>query len=129
MDLRAGKVNKKVELPPLPPGTPKPYLDTYTHGLALTPDESELYVTSMPGNAIHVFKVPGLDRVARVDVGRDPNWIVFRRDGKFAFVSNTTDNSVSVIDTATRKVSATIAVGHAPKRLVMVEPAAKPDVQ
>ena len=129
VDLKAGRVINKVELPPLPAGTPKPFLDTYTHGLALTPDESELYVTSMPGNAIHIFKVPGLDRVAKVDVGRDPNWIVFRRDGKFAFVSNTTDNSVSVIDTATRKVSATVAVGHAPKRLVMVEAATKSEVQ
>jgi YVTN family beta-propeller protein len=129
VDLNARKVTRTVELPPLPPGTPKPFLDTYTHGLALSPDESELYVTSMPGNAIHVFKVPALERVAKIDVGRDPNWIVFRRDGKFAFVSNTTDNSVSVIDTAGRKVSATIPVGHAPKRLVIVETGAKTEEQ
>src|SRR5262249_33004847 len=129
VDLHARKVIKTVELPPLPPGTPKPFLDTYTHGLTLSPDENELYVTSMPGNAIHVFKLPALDRVAKVDVGRDPNWIVFRRDGRFAFVSNTTDNSVSVIDTAARKVAATIPVGHAPKRLVIVETSSKSEVQ
>jgi len=129
VDLRAGRVIKTVELPPLPPGTPKPFLDTYTHGLALSPDESELYCTSMPGNAIHVFNLPALERVAKIDVGRDPNWIVFRRDGRFAFVSNTTDDSVSVIDTAARKVTATIQVGHAPKRLVMVETRSKSEVQ
>jgi len=129
VDLHAGKVVKTVELPPLPPGTPKPFLDTYTHGLALSPDENELYCTSMPGNAIHVFKLPALERVAKVDVGRDPNWIVFRRDGRFAFVSNTTDNSVSCIDTMSRKVTATIPVGHAPKRLVIVETGTKSEVQ
>jgi YVTN family beta-propeller protein len=129
VDLHAGKVIKTIELPPLPPGTPRPYLDTYTHGLALSPDENELYCTSMPGNAIHVFRLPALERVARIVVGRDPNWIVFRRDGRFAFVSNTTDNSVSCIDTASRKVTATIPVGHAPKRLVIVEPGTKSEVQ
>jgi len=129
VDLRAGKVIKTVELPPLPPGTPKPFLDTYTHGLALAPDERELYVTSMPGNAIHIFSLPGLERTTKIEVGRDPNWIVFRRDGRFAFVSNTTDNSVSVIDTVSRKVAATIEVGHAPKRLVMVDTGSKSEVQ
>jgi len=129
VDLRSGKAMRTVELPALPPGTPEPFLDTYTHGLALSPDESELYVTSMPGNAIHVFSLPALGRVAKIDVGRDPNWIVFRRDGRFAFVSNTTDNSVSVIDTAARRVAATIPVGHAPKRLVIVETGSKSEVQ
>jgi len=35
-----------------------PPYDTLTHGLALTPDERELYVTSMAGKAFMLFRFP-----------------------------------------------------------------------
>ena len=122
VDLKAGNVIKRVELPALPPGTPKPFLDTYTHGLALTPDERELYVTSVPGNAVYAFSVPDLQRIAKIDVGKNPNWIAVHPDGGAIFVTNSADNTVSAIDTNSKKVVATIPVGHAPKRIIVVKP-------
>jgi YVTN family beta-propeller protein len=120
IDLGAKKVVRRVDLPPLPPGTPEPYLKTYTHGLALTPDERELYVTSLPGNAVFAFSVPELKQLAKIDVGKDPNWIAVHPDGDRLFVSNSTSNTVSAIDTRTKKVVATIPVGHTPKRLAVI---------
>ena len=120
VDLRAQKVVRRVDLPPLPPATPEPYLKTYTHGLALTPDERELYVTSLPGNAVFAFSVPELKQLAKIDVGKDPNWIAVHPDGDRLFVSNSTSNTVSVIDTRSKKVVATIPVGRTPKRLIVV---------
>ena len=120
VDLRAQKVVRRVDLPPLPPATPEPYLKTYTHGLALTPDERELYVTSLPGNAVFAFSVPELKQLAKIDVGKDPNWIAVHPNGDRLFVSNSTSNTVSAIDTRTKRVIATIPVGHTPKRLVVV---------
>lgn len=121
VDLKAGKTIRRVELPALPPGTEIPPYDTLTHGLALTPDESELYVTSMAGKAIYAFSVPELKQLAKIDVGRYPNWITINPDGRLVWVSNQLDDTVSAIDTRTKKVVATIPVGHEPKRLLAVD--------
>ena len=121
VDLKEGKTVRRVELPPLPPGTEIPPYDTLTHGLALTPDERELYVTSMAGKAIYAFSVPELKQLAKIDVGRFPNWITISSDGRLVWVSNQLSNTVSAIDTRTKKVVATIPVGLEPKRLLAVD--------
>lgn len=127
VDLKEGKTIRRVELPALPEGTVIPPYDTLTHGLALTPDERELYVTSMAGKAIYAFSVPDLKQVAKIDVGRYPNWITINPDGRLVWVSNQLDDTVSAIDTRTKKVVATIPVGHEPKRLLAIEINAAPD--
>lgn len=121
VDLTQGKVIRRVELPSLPPGTEIPPYDTLTHGLALTPDERELYVTSMAGKAVYAFSVPELKQLQKIDVGRFPNWISINPDGRLVWVSNQLDDTVSAIDTRTKKVVATIPVGHEPKRLLVVD--------
>ncbi|MEK6407749.1 MAG: beta-propeller fold lactonase family protein [Acidobacteriota bacterium] len=121
VDLKEGKTIRRVELPALPPGTVIPPYDTLTHGLALTPDERELYVTSMAGKAVYAFSVPDLKQLAKIDVGRVPNWITISPDGRLVWVSNQLDDTVSAIDPRTKKVVATIPVGHEPKRLLAVD--------
>jgi len=59
---------------------------------------------------------------ARVDVGKFPNWMAFTPDGKTLFVSNTQSNTVSAIDVKSKKLVATIPVGKAPKRILVVTP-------
>ena len=121
VDLKESKTLRRVELPPLPAGTEIPPYNTLTHGLALTPDERELYVTSMAGKAIYAFSVPDIKQLAKIDVGRYPNWITISSDGRLVWASNQLDDSVSAIDTRTKKVVATIPVGHEPKRLLAVD--------
>ncbi|HEY2943957.1 MAG TPA: hypothetical protein VGN09_16105 [Vicinamibacteria bacterium] len=120
LDLATDKIVQRVELPKLPPDTPRPYLDTYTHGLALTPDENELWVTSVPDGRLYVFSVPALQPRGEVAVGKFPNWLAFTPDGKTLFVSNAESHTVTAIDVPTRSVRGTIAVGRAPKRLIVV---------
>jgi YVTN family beta-propeller protein len=127
VDLKEGKTIRRVEFPALPAGTVVPPYDTLTHGLALTPDERELYVTSMAGKAIYALSVPELKQVAKIDVGRFPNWITINPDGRLVWVSNQLDDTVSAIDTRTKKVVATIPVGHEPKRLIAVDINATPN--
>jgi YVTN family beta-propeller protein len=121
VDLKQGKTIRRVEMPTLPPGTEIPPYDTLTHGLALTPDERELYVTSMAGKSIYAFSVPDIKQLAKIDVGRFPNWITISSDGRLVWVSNQLDDTVSAIDTRSKKVVATIPVGHEPKRLLAVD--------
>ena len=47
-------------------------------------------------------------------------WMCFSPDGKFCYISERIGDSVAVIDTATKKTIARIAVGRAPKRVLVV---------
>ena len=49
-----------------------------------------------------------------IDVGMGPDAIAISPDGSSAYVANSQDNTVSVINVATKSVSSTISVGHVP---------------
>lgn len=55
--------------------------------------------------------------VAQVPVGIHPAHVVVSPDGRFAYVTNGGDNTVSVIDTSLRSLVATIPVGQFPHGL------------
>jgi len=119
-DLRQGKVVRTVPLPSLPSGVVLPVANTPTHGLELTPDERELWVTSCGTDTMYVFDTAGQKIVGKVRVGQGPNWVTFSRDGRYCCVSNVLSDDVSIIDVAGRKEVARIKVGPQPKRLVAV---------
>jgi len=52
--------------------------------------------------------------VARVPVGNHPAHVVLTPDGRFAYVTNGSENTVSVVDALARRVVATISVGAFP---------------
>jgi YVTN family beta-propeller protein len=63
-----------------------------------------------------------------VTVGKMPHWIAVNREGKTAWVTNEGSNDISVVDITTGKVTATIPVGNAPRKIVVqqqVPPAAQ----
>ena len=92
--------------------------NTLTHGLALTSDGTELWVTSLLDNSLYVYEVKADRITGRVPVGDGPNWVTFSPDGKYVCVSNTGTNDVSIIDVRTRREVKRVKVGKAPKRIV-----------
>jgi len=81
--------------------------------LVVTPNLRKAYVVGFVANAVSVIDLTGLDaRKAKImksiPVGNSPKYIAISPDGKFVFVSNTTDKTVSVIDTAKDTVVKTI---------------------
>jgi YVTN family beta-propeller protein len=96
--------------------------DTLTHGLALTPDGSELWVSSLLDDAMYIYDVKAKKITGRVSTGEGPNWIVFTPDGKYACVSNTDTDDVSVIDVKARREVTRVKVGKVPKRLAVATP-------
>ncbi len=127
-DLDQKKVIKRVELPALSADTPTPYLNTYTHGLLLLDDERELWVTSCAGSAVYVYSVADIEQRAhaeplrKIEVGKFPHWFGVTKNNHTVFVSNTESNTVTAIDARSKSVLATIRVGKAPKRLLVVTP-------
>lgn len=64
----------------------------------LSPDRKELYISLWGGDKILVYHT-GLKRIIRrIAVGDNPNDICLTKNGRFLFVANANDNSVSVID-------------------------------
>jgi YVTN family beta-propeller protein len=119
-DIPQRKVVQTVNLPPLPPGTKFPVPHTPTHGLELTPDEKELWVTSCGTDTVYVFDTSSQKIVGKVNVGQGPNWVTFSPDGKYCCVSNVLSDDVSILEVAKRQEVARVKVGKQPKRLVVV---------
>ena len=119
VDLRTDKIVREVLLPKLGPevALPKFYPYTYNHGLELTADEKLLFASGGIGNYVCVYRVPDLALLATIPVGREPNWIAFSQDGKFAYVTNRKSDNVSVIDVGELKEIKRIPVGKYPQRI------------
>jgi YVTN family beta-propeller protein len=122
VDVPEQKVTERVEIPAqhatlrkLRYETP----DTLTHGLALSPDGSELWVSSLLDDTMYIYDVKSKKVTGRVSTGTGPNWIVFTPDGKYACISNTDTDDVSIIDAKSRREVARVKVGKVPKRLAV----------
>jgi YVTN family beta-propeller protein len=132
VDISKKKVVDRVEIPAEHP-TPHPLqyesADTRTHGLALTPDGSELWVTSLLDDCVYIYDVKAKKIVGMVPTGGGPNWLAFTPDGKYLCVSNTDSDDVSIVDVKNRREVTRVKVGKVPKRLaIAIAPpdAAKP---
>jgi len=74
----------------------------------LSPDKNELYISCWGGNKMLVFDTKSKTFSAKISVGSNPNEMCLTKTGKFLFVANANDNSVSVIDLKKRKVIETL---------------------
>jgi DNA-binding beta-propeller fold protein YncE len=76
-----------------------------SHGIALTPDERELWVADGVANRLHVFDAgvypPVLSR--SIALQAQPRWITFGADGRYAYVS-----TGDVVDTASKAIVASL---------------------
>lgn len=98
-DLQTGKVLARVVVEGWNMGDVRRHGNP-SHGIALTPDEKELWVSDGYNMRMHVFSAASpyqqLTTIPLVDM---PGWITFSLDGKYAYPS-----SGEVIDVKTRKV-------------------------
>jgi DNA-binding beta-propeller fold protein YncE len=106
-DVASGQVTKTVEVtsvnwhakwdvtprPRIPHGCP-------SHGIALTPDEKEIWVDDGIFNKIHIFSnTDDPKEIDTIDTNGGPFWITFGLDANLAYVS-----SGDIIDIATHKI-------------------------
>jgi YVTN family beta-propeller protein len=115
------KTMKTVLLPDAPPGAKPLIPETFSHGIAISPDQKTIWVTSLLSNSVSVFSLADLKLLTTIPVGRGPDWMTFLPDGSKCYVSNAGSNTVSAIDAATRKELMQIPVGRIPKRIISAE--------
>ena len=79
-------------------------------GLAMTPDDATLLVTSGWGHALEGFSLASLARTFAVDLAREPRAVTASTDGKTAYVSHASAGHLSAIDLGDHSVK-TIDMG------------------
>jgi YVTN family beta-propeller protein len=87
------------------------------YGVAVAPDDSYVIVTCKDENAIAFLTNASFAQggtAEMLDVGTDPRGVAFEPGGRFAYVANFGDDTVSVIDMATLTETAVIGIGDGP---------------
>ena len=74
----------------------------------LSPNKKELYITCWGCDKLLIFDTEKKRFDGEVPVGDNPNDICLSKSGKYLFVANANDNSVSVVDIHQRKVLETL---------------------
>ena len=82
----------------------------FPYACALDAKRDRLYITLWGAAAVAVVEPKWGNVLTRWPTGEHPCELALRRDGKFLFVANANDNSVSVLDTQTGSPVETIAV-------------------
>jgi DNA-binding beta-propeller fold protein YncE len=103
-DLQTGKKLYRVEVEGYQQGPVKRH-GCPSHGIALTPDEKELWVADCANNAIHVFDSTVMPprQVAAIKARDCVGWISFSIDGRSAYSS-----TGEIIDVATKTIVAVL---------------------
>jgi DNA-binding beta-propeller fold protein YncE len=107
-DIRSGKVLHRVEVHGFAKGPVKRH-GCPSHGIAITPDDSEVWLADAANSRVHIFdaRVMPPKQVASVELRDQPGWVAFSLDGKYAYPS-----TGDVIEAATRKIVAGLTDEH-----------------
>jgi hypothetical protein len=103
-DLQTGKMLHRVEVAGYEKGPVKRH-GCPSHGVALTPDEKELWVADAANQSLHVFDATVMPprQVASIRLRDQPGWITFSLDGRHAWPS-----TGEIVDTKTRRIVAAL---------------------
>jgi DNA-binding beta-propeller fold protein YncE len=117
-DLVSGKKLHRAEVTGFEKGPTKRH-GCPSHGIGLTPDETELWLTDAHNSRLHIFDVRILTsaatnaiamppkQIASIALRDQPGWVTFSLDGRFAYPS-----TGDVIEVATRKIVAGLKDEH-----------------
>lgn len=107
-DLKTGKKLYRVEVRDYKQGPVKRH-GCPSHGIALTPDEKELWLADCANSAIHVFDSSALPprQLTTIKAKDCVGWLSFSMDGHFAYIS-----TGEIIDVATKKIVASLNDEH-----------------
>jgi YVTN family beta-propeller protein len=83
----------------------------------LSTDKKTLYITLWGGDKVALYDVNTNTITGHIATESHPNELIQTRDGRYLFVANANDNSVSVIDARAGKVLETISAALYPTRL------------
>lgn len=103
-DLKSGAVLSRVTVSGFEKG-PVAKHGCPSHGVGLTPDEKEVWVTDAHNKRLHLFNNSTLPpkQITSILLRDEPGWITFSRDGRYAYPS-----TGEVIDVRSRRILTTL---------------------
>jgi len=103
-DIPGGKMLHRVEVEGFKKGPVKRH-GCPSHGIGMTPDESEIWVVDAFNHRIHLFdaKVMPPKQLQSIELSDEPGWVTFTIRGDYAYPS-----TCEVIDVKTRKIIDTL---------------------
>jgi YVTN family beta-propeller protein len=105
IDLKTKRVLRQVQLS----------AEAYT--CMLSPGHNTLYISLWGGSKLIVFDTKKEIVTDSINVGRNPNDICITKNGKYLFIANSVDNTVSVVNTVTKQVIETLNAALYPDAL------------
>jgi DNA-binding beta-propeller fold protein YncE len=104
-DLKSGRMLHRVQVTGFENGPVKRH-GCPSHGVGLTPDEKELWLSDGPNSRLHIFDATAMPprQVATIALRDQPGWVTFSMDGRYAYPS-----TGEIVDTSTRRVVTTLA--------------------
>jgi hypothetical protein len=104
-DIKTGKMLHRVEVAGYQKGPVKRH-GCPSHGVALTPDERELWLTDAANSTMHVFDATVMPpkQMTSIKLRDQPGWITFSLDGKYAYPS-----TGEVIDVQSKRILTALA--------------------
>jgi DNA-binding beta-propeller fold protein YncE len=114
-DIKTGRMLHRVEVSGFVKGPVKRH-GCPSHGVGLTPDEKELWLSDGHNESVHIFDATVMPprQVSTIKLRDQPGWVTFSLDGRYAYPS-----TGEVIDTRTRKI--VVALTDEEKRVVQSE--------
>src|SRR5262249_28085484 len=99
-DITTGRKLHRVEVQGFEKGPTKRH-GCPSHGIGLTPDEREIWLTDAHNSRIHIFDATVMPpkQIANVVLRDQPGWVTFSLDGRYAYPS-----TGDVVDVKSRKI-------------------------
>ena len=100
-----------------------------SHGLAIRPDQKEIWSCNVEHGLVHVNDItkPDYPEITAIQMLGRVYWLCFSPDSKYAYIAVRGERKVCVVDAHTKRVVTHIDVGNVPKRnLVITIPDVEP---
>jgi len=104
-DLKTGKMLHRVEVTGYQKGPVKRH-GCPSHGVGLTPDEKELWLSDGANSRMHIFDATVMPprQTGSIALRDQPGWVTFSLDGRYGYPS-----TGEIVDTKTKRIVATLA--------------------
>lgn len=85
----------------------------------IPPQEQAIYIPDMGNGVVHKIDLASFTLIKDVPTGAGAHGIAYSADGRYAYITNTWENTVAVLDTATDTIIKKIPVGEEPNGIAV----------